>query len=125
MKIEKKKKAIVPLSKRERKRYLLLEVLNADISEKDFYFGFWIELLSFFGSKGLAEISPRMVLYKENKAIVKCKRGKETELIASLAFIRKIRNKKVVLNPIAVSGTINTLKEKALFSEESSKSKNN
>ena len=52
MKIEKKKKKTIPLSKRERKRYILIEVLNAEIPEKDFYFGFWIELLSFFGSKG-------------------------------------------------------------------------
>ncbi|MCX6801268.1 MAG: Rpp14/Pop5 family protein [Candidatus Diapherotrites archaeon] len=111
MKIEKKKKAIVPLSKRERKRYVLLEVLNAAVNEKDFYFGFWIEMLSFFGSKGLAEISPKLVLYRENKAILKCRRGKETELIAGLAFIRKIRNKKVILNTIAVSGTMRTLKE--------------
>jgi len=113
MKIEKKKKAIVPLSQRERKRYILLEILNADVAEKDFYFGFWIELLSFFGSKGLAEINPRIVAYKENKAIIKCKRGKETELIAGTAFIDKIRNKKIIINPVITSGTIRTIKETA------------
>jgi len=67
MKIEKNKKTITPSSQRDKKRYILLEVLNATIGEKDFYFGFWIELLSFFGSKGLAEINPRIVLYKDNK----------------------------------------------------------
>ncbi len=116
IKIEKNKKKTIPLSQREKKRYFLLEILNADISEKDFYFGFWIELLSFFGSKGLAEINPRMVLYKNNKAILKCKRGKETELIAGLAFIKKIRNKKVILSPVLVSGTIRKIKESAEFS---------
>ena len=116
-KIEKKKKAIIPLSQREKKRYLLIELLGAEVSEKDFYFGFWIEMLSFFGSKGLAEINPRMVIYKNNKTIIKCKRDKVTDLIAGLAFIKKIRNKKVVIAPIAVSGTINTLKEKAGFLE--------
>ena len=115
MKIEKTKKKTIPLSKRERKRYILLEVLNADISEKDFYFGFWIELLSFFGSKGLAEINPRLVLYRDNKAILKCKRGKETELIAGLAFIQKIRNKRVIIMPVSTSGTMKALKEKAGF----------
>jgi len=113
MKIEKVKKATTPLSKRERKRYVLLEVLNADVNEKDFYFGFWIELLSFFGSKGLAEMNPKIVLFKQNKAIVKCNRGKETELIAGTAFIDKIRNKKVIINPVLTSGTIKTLKEHA------------
>ena len=112
MKLAKVKKKTIPLSKRERKRYLLIEVLNADVAEKDFYFGFWIELLSFFGSKGLAEMNPKIVLYKTNKAIVKCRRGKEVELIAGLAFITKIRNKKVILNPISTSGTVKTLKEK-------------
>ncbi|MEK6959370.1 MAG: Rpp14/Pop5 family protein [archaeon] len=113
MNIEKKKKATIPLSQRERKRYILLEVLNADIAEKDFYFGFWIELLSFFGSKGLAEINPRIVAYKENKAIIKCRRGKETDLIAGTAFITKIRNKKIIINPVISSGTIRTIKEVA------------
>ncbi len=121
MKIEKNKKAIVPSSRREKKRYVLFEILNATIPEKDFYFGFWIELLSFFGSKGLAEINPRIVLYKDNKAIVKCKRGKENELIAGTAFIDKIRNKKIILNPLFVSGTIKTLKEKADFKESEKK----
>ncbi|MFA5357616.1 MAG: Rpp14/Pop5 family protein [archaeon] len=111
MKIEKKKKATIPLSQRERKRYILIEVLNAEVSEKDFYFGLWIELLSFFGSKGLAEINPKLVLYRENKGVLKCRRGKETELIAGLAFIRKVRNKKVIINTVAVSGTMRTLKE--------------
>ena len=94
---------------------MLFEVLNADLGEKDFYFGFWIELLSFFGSKGLAEINPKIVLYKNNKAIVKCKRGKEVELIAGTAFIEKIRNKKVIINPLLTSGTIKTIKEFAGF----------
>jgi RNase P/RNase MRP subunit POP5 len=115
MKIEKVKKKTIPLSKRERKRYILLEVLNAEIPEKDFYFGFWIELLSFFGSKGLAEINPRLVFYKNNKAIIKCNRGKETELIAGLAFIQKIRNKRIIILPLLTSGTMKTLKESAGF----------
>ena len=112
VKIEKVKKKTIPLSQREKKRYILLEILNAEVGEKDFYFGFWIELLSFFGSKGLAEINPRIVLYKNNKAIVKCKSGMEDKLIAGTAFIKKIRNKKIILNTVAISGTINTLKEK-------------
>jgi len=118
MKIEKNKKAIVPLSKRERKRYVLFEVLNAEVAEKDFYFGFWIELLSFFGSRGLAEINPKIVLFRGNKAIVKCKRGKETDLIAGTAFIDKIRNKKVIINPLLTSGTINALKKSAHLESE-------
>jgi len=113
MKIEKNKKAIVPLSKRERKRYILFEILNAEVNEKDFYFGFWIDLLSFFGSKGLAEINPKIVLFKGNKVIVKCARGKETELIAGTAFIEKIRNKKIIINPLLTSGTVKALKEYA------------
>lgn len=121
MKIEKNKKAIVPSSRREKKRYVLFELLNANVPEKDFYFGFWIELLSFFGSKGLAEINPRIVLYKDSKAIVKCKRGKETELIAGTAFIDKIRNKKIILNPLLVSGSIKTLKDFAGFKESEKK----
>jgi RNase P/RNase MRP subunit POP5 len=113
VKIEKKKKKTIPLSKRERKRYVLIEILNAEVAEKDFYFGFWIELLGFFGSRGLAEINPRIVLYKNNKVIVKCKRSKEVELIAGLAFVNKIRNKKVILNPLLTSGTIKKLKTEA------------
>ncbi len=113
MKITKQKKTITPLSKRERKRYILFEVLNAEVTEKDFYFGFWIDLLSFFGSKGLAEINPKVVLFKGNKAIVKCARGKENELIAGTAFIEKIRNKKIILVPVLTSGTVKTLKEYA------------
>ncbi|MGI6589947.1 MAG: Rpp14/Pop5 family protein [Candidatus Iainarchaeum sp.] len=111
MKIVKTKKSVIPLSKRERKRYVLFEILNAEVNEKDFYFGFWIELLSFFGSKGLAEINPKIVLFKENKVIIKCKRGKETELIGGTALVDKIRNKKIILNPLLTSGTIKTLKE--------------
>jgi RNase P/RNase MRP subunit POP5 len=115
MNITKNKKTTIPSSKRDKKRYVLLEVLNANITEKDFYFGFWIELLSFFGSKGLAEINPKIVLFKDNKAIIKCKRGKEIDLIAGTAFIDKIRNKKVIINPLITSGTIKTVKEFAHF----------
>jgi RNase P/RNase MRP subunit POP5 len=110
MNIVKKKKKTIPASQREKKRYLLFEIVSEKISEKDFYFGFWIELLSFFGSKGLAEINPRLVLYKENKVILKCKRGKEIELIAGLAFIKKIRNKKVIIVPMLTSGSIKKIK---------------
>lgn len=110
MNISKKKKKIIPSSLREKKRYVLVEIVSEKISEKDFYFGFWIELLSFFGSKGLAEINPRLVLFKDNKLILKCKRGKESELIAGLAFIKKIRNKKVILAPIVTSGSIKKIK---------------
>jgi RNase P/RNase MRP subunit POP5 len=115
MNIEKTKKKTIPAALREKKRYILIEILADKLMEKDFYFGFWIELLSFFGSKGLAEINPRLVIYNDNKAILKCKRGKETELIAGIAFIKKIRNKKVILSPIATSGTIKTLKEVGNF----------
>ncbi len=111
MNIEKKKKKTIPSSQREKKRYLLLEIICDKLSEKDFYFGFWIELLSFFGSKGLAEINPRLVLYKDNKAIIKCKRGKEIELLAGLAFIKKIRNKKVILVPVITSGSVKKIKD--------------
>jgi RNase P/RNase MRP subunit POP5 len=110
MNIVKKKKKTIPSSQREKKRYLLFEIVSEKISEKDFYFGFWIELLSFFGSKGLAEINPRLVLYKENKVVLKCKRGKENELIAGLAFIKKIRNKKVIIVPMQISGSIKKIK---------------
>jgi RNase P/RNase MRP subunit POP5 len=115
MKIEKTKKKTIPAALREKKRYILIEILADKLTEKDFYFGFWIELLAFFGSKGLAEINPRLVLYKDNKAIVKCTRGKEVDLIAGLAFIKKIRNKKVVLSPVLTSGSIKKLKTKAEF----------
>lgn len=118
IKITKTKKTTIPSSKRDKKRYVLIEVLNATLNEKDFYFGFWIELLSFFGSKGLSEINPKIVLYRDGKAIVKCTRGKETELIAGLAFIDKIRNKKVILNPLLTSGTIKTVKEFAGITNE-------
>ncbi len=110
MKIDKKKKKTIPSSQREKKRYILIEIVSEKISEKDFYFGFWIELLSFFGSKGLAEINPRLVLYKDNKTILKCKRGKEKELVAGLAFIKKIRNKKIILAPLMTSGSIKKIK---------------
>jgi RNase P/RNase MRP subunit POP5 len=115
MKIEKVKKKTIPAALREKKRYVLIEILADTLSEKDFYFGFWIELLSFFGSRGLAEINPRLVVYKNNKVILKCKRGKEIDLIAGIAFIKKIRNKKVILSHIAISGSVKTLKEKAEF----------
>jgi RNase P/RNase MRP subunit POP5 len=115
MKIEKKKKKTIPLSQREKKRYLLIEILNEDVGEKDFYFGFWIELLSFFGSKGLAEINPRLVKYKDNKAILKCNRERVDDLIAGLAFIKKIRNKKVILSPSITSGTLRKVLEVANF----------
>jgi len=109
------KKAIVPLSKRERKRYVLIEILNEKVAEKDFYFGFWIEILSFFGLVGLAKLNARIVLFLDNKVIIKCKRGKEVDLIAGISFIKKIRNKKIILNPLLTSGSINALKTSKFF----------
>jgi RNase P/RNase MRP subunit POP5 len=115
MKQQKKSKTITPPTLREKKRYLLIEIMNAQIPEKDFYFGFWIELLSFFGSKGIGEMNPRIVAYGNNKAILKCNRGAEINLMAGIAFIKEIRNKKVILNPLLVSGSIKNLLEAGKF----------
>ena len=109
--MDKKKKQTIKPTLREKKRYVLFEIVNGSgVSEKDFYFALWHELLSVFGSVGMKDISLKMVSYKKGKGIMRCKRGKEKDLIAGLAFIKKAGKQEIIVRSIKTSGSIKKLK---------------
>jgi RNase P/RNase MRP subunit POP5 len=97
----------IPKTKRENKRYLLLEVLENKQNEnmQKVIFG---EIINLFGTNGFAEISPRILKSeKKNKIILKIKRDSVDNMKAIINCINIFSNIKI--NILKTSGTLKSL----------------
>ncbi|MBI2148458.1 hypothetical protein HYU23_02165 [Candidatus Woesearchaeota archaeon] len=113
-----KQKVLLP-SLREKKRYLVYEVL----SESKFSFKELKEVIiavfrDLFGLHGLSIAGLEFIEYKENKGIVRVSTKGLDMLRASFCFVRKINKDDVVLRSLGVSGMLKKARNKFILGGE-------
>ena len=112
--VEMKKLNPIPLSLRERKRYIEFELISEKrLEEKDVSFQLWKDFLSLFGEIGTAKQRLWLAYWNEEKntGILRCSLKELEKVKAGLLFASKIKDVKVITRILKVSGTIKSLKE--------------
>ena len=94
-------------SLKEKKRYLVYEVLSEDnFSYNDVKDSVISGFKELFGLDGLSKAGLNFLEYNENKGIVRVSAKGLDMLKASFCFVRKINKQDVVLRSIGVSGIL-------------------
>jgi ribonuclease P/MRP protein subunit POP5 len=103
----------VPPSLRERRRYLLFEmVCEREIDKRDFLKELGDSIHSLYGDVGASKIKLRLIKYHTREdthavvGILRCAHDKVEEVRASLACIHSITDARVGIRVIKTSGTI-------------------
>ena len=114
-KIKKQLKSLLPTLK-QRKRYLAFEIISKQpITD---YKSVSTEILAktqeFLGILGMARAGIQIIKYKNHRGLIKVNHKHVDELKASLTFIEKIKNQKVIVRSIGVSGIIKKAEKKYL-----------
>lgn len=98
---------------REKKRYIAFEVIS---EQKVTRHELWEEISgsvrSLFGDKGAGEINAGLLSFDERSGLLRCERERTTEARAALACISRVRNGKVSINVLGISGTVRGATEK-------------
>lgn len=101
-----KQKALLP-SLREKKRYLVFEVISeVNLSFKDMKDAIFSGFKELFGLEGLAKAGLEFVEYNQNKGMIRTSTKGLDMLKASFCFVRKINKQDVVLRSLGVSGML-------------------
>ena len=107
----------LPPAVRRKQRYLIFGIH----SEHDFSMGevvkaVWKELYSFLGEKGVSDADPWIMksLFEREKQVGGIKTGREHihDIRSALTLISEIDGKKVCINTLGVSGTMQSAREK-------------
>ncbi|MDV0441437.1 Rpp14/Pop5 family protein [Methanorbis furvi] len=104
----------LPPTLRENRRYILVKIageFTAPLTQKEIYFTISEAVTSLFGDVGSAAVHVAVVWSEDEHAIVRCSRGSEQKVIASLGVITKILGAPAVFHSVAVSGTIHGVKK--------------
>ncbi len=113
-----KQKVLLP-SLKEKKRYLVFEVISeVNLSFKDTKDSIISSFKELFGLEGLAKAGLNFVEYNENKGIIRTSTKGLDMLKASFCFIRKINKQDVVLRSLGVSGMLKKARSKFLVGGE-------
>jgi len=103
-----------PPTLREKRRYLLARIEPAAtvIDQKDLYYAITDATTSLWGDSMTAVITPAVVAAESGHVVVRCRRGTERELAIALSTVTVCRDTKLVMRLIAISGTIESLRER-------------
>lgn len=94
-------------SLRERKRYLVYEVISkGKLNKNSIIIEINKELNAFIGTLGMAKAGVIMLEQKENKGILRINHDMVDEIKVGLMMIKKIDNENVIVNSIYVSGML-------------------
>jgi ribonuclease P/MRP protein subunit POP5 len=99
---------------REKRRYLLVSVEPAGtpVNQKDLYYAVSDATTSLWGDVMVAAIMPAVVAAEGRFVVIRCRRGTERELAIALSTITTCRDLRIALRLVAVSGTIESLRER-------------
>ena len=112
---------VVPSSLRDRKRYLVFELLSErEIREKGLLKEIRNAIFSLYGDVGASECRMRLIEYRKEegrkegakesteigRGILRCAHGKAEEVRAALASIYSLDGVRVSIRVIGISGTI-------------------
>jgi len=95
-------------------RYLLVKIVASKVlTKKAFSASLLASVKHLFGHIGLAEVSPQVVSYDQERstALVKCSREGVQKLRATLALITEIENSQAAAFVLRASGTIRGLRQ--------------
>ncbi len=107
----------LPLSYREKKRYITFEILSDNkIEIGELIKSVWSQTINFIGVLGVARTNLKFLndIYDERKQrfVVRCS-PKDVEFVRlALALVSEINEKKVVLRSLGVTGTLKSAKIK-------------
>jgi len=105
------------VSRRMRRRYLALKVESEQpVNERDVIDAVWKAVLKLFGEYGASQANLSLMEYtpQRNFAILRCSHTALERVRASIASITEINGKPAVVHATGVSGTLRTLRKKAL-----------
>jgi RNase P/RNase MRP subunit POP5 len=100
------------LLKKERRRYLALEIDSVEIfSSKEFMNALWGAVLKLYGEYGASKTGLALIDYDAEKrfALIRVVHTAVENIRAAIASITEIAEKPVAIHVLNVSGTIKTL----------------
>jgi ribonuclease P/MRP protein subunit POP5 len=115
--------SVRPPTLREKRRYLLARIDPAGTmpDAKDLYYAVYEAVVSLFGDMAAAAMQPSVLAVEEGYVILRCRRGAEREFAIALSTLSACRDIPVALRVRAVSGTIESLRERiATFAPQES-----
>lgn len=105
--VERVKQKTLLLSLREKKRYVVFEIISENsFSYKDLKDAVIKAFKDLFGLDGLAKAGLEFIEYKQNKGIIRVSAKGLDQLRASFCFVRKINKDDAVLRSVGVSGML-------------------
>jgi len=106
-------KPLLP-SLREKKRYVVFKIIGNKINKKALKKEIYNNLLNFLGELGVSRANIKIIdnCLEENKGIIKVNVKYLNDLKMALGLIKKLDNKKVIVDVIGVSGIIKKAKQK-------------
>lgn len=92
---------------REKKRYIAFEIRSIQAVNRQ---ELWMEIVdsvcSLFGDKGMSEINAGLLSFYGKYGILRCQRDRTTDARAALACVHRVRNERVSITVIGISGTV-------------------
>ena len=110
---EKKSMNPIPLSLRDKKRYLVFELITEqNLFGKDVNFALKNHLLKLFGELGLSKMNYQFIQFNEKskKGILKCRHTAVDDLKAGVLLLKEVNGIKVLPKTLKTSGTVKKAK---------------
>ena len=110
---EKKSMNPIPLSLRDKKRYLVFELISdKQLYSKEVSFAVKNLLLKLFGELGLSKMNYQFIVFDEKsmKGILKCRHIAVDDLKAGILLLKEINSVKVIPKTLKTSGTVKKAK---------------
>jgi len=106
--------SVRPPTLREKKRYLLARIDPSGIAvdPKDLYYAMYEAVVSLFGDMAAASMQPSVLTVEDGYAILRCRRGAEREFAIALSTLTSYRETPLALRIRAISGTVESLRER-------------
>jgi ribonuclease P/MRP protein subunit POP5 len=103
-----------PPTLRENRRYILarLEPAGTVPDQKELYYAVADAVTSLWGDSVAGVIMPAVVAAENGHVFIRCLRGTEKELLIALSTVTGCREVRLALRPVAVSGTMESLRER-------------
>ena len=114
-----KKLKTLPLSLREKKRYISFKVIpegDEKFTYSDLEAGIWNTMMDFLGEYGVSKTSFWLMkeCWDEKKkiGILRCNHKSVEAVLASLGLIDRLGDNRITFKVLNISGTINNIKRK-------------
>lgn len=100
-----------PPTMREKRRYILarLDPPTCTVDGRDLYYAIVESVTALFGDTGMARMQVSVVYCNQGFAMIRCIRSTESEVMAGLAAVSMVHEKKMVIRSILTSGTMRSL----------------